>query len=217
MSLSSPRPSQIISGTTPAAEEEAAKLFSTIAPELEAEKAKRLQAAVEAGEAVVLQPWVVTGERGKMPTQGEIEAAKAEELERFRRENPSDARVVHFDVQFIVTGVESRPIISGSYQSDEETTSPERRATRQSTEKRYVRAQIEPGDGDDPGQIAEGLFWIEFDQDPAGRVVVQSLTGEFVGGKSLQGSQDAATLARQILKGAHERYKRLAYPNLGIV
>src|SRR5262249_35811165 len=149
--------------------------------ELEAEKSKRLQASVEAGEAIVLTPWVITGERGRAPTQEEIEAAKQEALAELRRENPSDARVVHFDVQFIVTGVDSRAIISGSYQSDEETTSPERRATRQSTEKRYVRAQIEPGDDNDPGRISEGLFWIEYDQDPAGRVVVQGLTGEFVG------------------------------------
>jgi len=45
--------------------------------ELEAEKAKRLQAAVEAGEAVVLRPLVIIGKRGRVPTQEEIEAAKA--------------------------------------------------------------------------------------------------------------------------------------------
>ena len=184
--------------------------------ELKAEKSKRLQASVDAGEAVVLRPLVIIGKRGRAPKQEEIEAAKATALEDHRRENPDDSRTVHFDVVHITTGVESRPIISGSYRSDDEETSPQRRASRQSTEKRYVRAQIAPGDGDDPGRVAEGLYWCEFDQDPAGRVVVQSLTGEFVGGKSLQG-QDAAAVARQILKGAHERYKRLDYPNLGIV
>ena len=184
--------------------------------ELKAEKAKRLAASVEAGEAVVLQAWVTTGKRGMTPTQEEIEAAKQEALEDHRRENPNDSRTIHFDTQFIVTGVQSRPIIAGSYQFDEGAASPERRASRQPTEKRYVRAQIEGGDDDDPGRVAEGRYWTEYDQDPAGRCVVESLTGEFVGGKSLQG-KDAVLVARQILKGAHERYKRLDYPDVGIV
>ena len=89
-----------------------------------------------------------------------------------------------------------------------------RREPRPPTPKQYVRAQIEGGD--DPGRIAGGRYWTEYDQDSAGRCVVESMTGEFVGGKSLQG-RDAETVARQILKGAHERYKRLDYPNLGIV
>ena len=172
----------------------------------------------------MLQPWVVTGERGKMPTQGEIEAAKAEELERFRHENPGDNRTIHFDVQQIVTGVVRSPEFgksAGNYQpvssAEEEAAPPERPAPRPPTPKEYVRAQIEPGDDDGyPGRVAEGRYWTEYDMDPAGRVVVERLTGEFVSGRSLHG-QDAELVARKILKEKSGGYRRLDYPPLGNV
>jgi len=61
--------------------------------------------AVEAGEAVALQPLVVTGERAKAPSESQIEAAKTAEPERYRHEQPGDSKTVHFDVLHIVAGV----------------------------------------------------------------------------------------------------------------
>lgn len=203
---------------------DADKLEMTLT-ELQAEKSRRLQAAVEAGSAIVLQPWVIVGERGRTPTDAEIEAAKAQELARFQHENPGDGRTVHLDVVTICTGVvrspefgkNARPTSSpdAPIENIEQAAPPE--PPRQPTEKQYVRAQIEPGDDDGyPGRIAEGRYWTEFDMDPEGRCVVESMTGEFVGGRSLHG-QDAALIARQILKAAHARYKRLDYPHWGVV
>jgi len=43
------------------------------------------------------------------------------------------------------------------------------------------------------------------------------MAGGFVGGRMLQAGEDAAMVARQILREKHSHYRRLDYPNLGIV
>jgi hypothetical protein len=53
---------------------------------------------------------------------------------------------------------------------------------------------------------------------PEGYCNVEDLAGDFVGGRTLQAGEDAAMVARQILREKHPRFnRRLEYPNLGIV
>jgi hypothetical protein len=116
--------------------------------ELQAEKARRLQAAVEAGEAVVLQPLAVIGIGP--PSESQIEAAKTEELERYRHDHPNDGKAVHWDVLHIVTGVERSPDFGSGQDRNvsparhssvaEEATPPEPPAPTPPTEKEYVPA-----------------------------------------------------------------------------
>src|SRR5262249_35639198 len=61
-----------------------------------------------------------------------------------------------------------------------------------------------------PGRIAEGRYWIEHDY-----VNVTDMTGEVVGSKALQAGQDAAMIARQILKEKSGGYRRIEYPPKG--
>ena len=199
--------------------------------EIEAEKRRRLQAACDAGEAVVLQPMVITGERGKTPTESQIEAAKARELERFRHENPDDKRTIHLDVVTITTGVVRSPEFGKRtarsptpVETTKENNGPsyydisQRPASRPPTAKEYIRVQVEPAtDGGHPGRIAEGHFIVEFDLVPEGYCNVFDMRGDHVGGKILQAGQDAATVARQVLKEKRSGYRRLVYPDLGIV
>ena len=65
-----------------------------------------------------------------------------------------------------------------------------------------MRVQIEPSseDGSYPGRIAEGRFWIEYDLVPKGYLNVEDMAGDFVGGRMLQAGEDAAMVARQILR-----------------
>jgi len=42
------------------------------------------------------------------------------------------------------------------------------------------------------------------------------MAGGFVGGRMLQAGEDAAMVARQILREKHSHCRRLDYPNLGL-
>ena len=79
------------------------------------------------------------------------------------------------------------------------------------TEKQYVRVQVEAATENDPGRIAEGVYWIAHDY-----VNVADLAGNVIGSKPLHGDA-ATTIARQILKEKSGGYRRIDYPPMGIV
>src|SRR5262249_7125423 len=130
----------------------------------------------------------------------------------------------HLDVVTITTGVVRSPElgkgtarspapvenVQENQQSCSATENVKPPAPRPPTAKEYVRAVVESPIGEYPGRIVEGSFWVADDY-----VNVVDLAGGTIGSKPHHG--DAAAIARQILKEKRGGYRRLVYPDLGIV
>ena len=133
--------------------------------QLEAEKQRRLQAKIDAGEVVSILTTVIDEEP--------IEHAKARAL----AGRVDDGRAVHHELLFITTGVPRNPDFYAAKPDVTPITSPEPRSLgfrepvaseaettfkASSQPETYVWVQVrQPKNQDDPGEIAEGWFSVE--------------------------------------------------------
>jgi hypothetical protein len=191
--------------------------------QLEAKKAKRLQAKVEAGEVLVISDAVIIGDEAEGPEA--IERAK----ERARAQHGD--RNLHFDFTVVITGVPGpgdNPSDDACVSVSESVSSPpldrERPPTEPPAEDRfddeeaaspvYVYITIRHGaDDGDPGEIAEGMYSVE-----GGAVVLTDRDGQHITTRALLG-EDPATLARQLLREIRKPAdfnRRLRYPPLSV-
>jgi hypothetical protein len=139
--------------------------------QLKGEKARRLQAKIDAGE-IVSETITVVCSRDE-----DAEEAKARALA--RHPAPDDGRPVHREFLYIFTGVPRGQHLPGQAPPQTTASSAEGPAL-PSAEKPagsggvlspsppsqpvYVKVTVHNGDEDDPGQIAEGWYTIEDDQ-----------------------------------------------------
>ena len=191
--------------------------------QLEAEKARRLQAKIDSGEVVSVQTTVEVG-----PDEN-IEEAKARALAR-HPVSDSDGRAVHRELFFVFTGVprdpdhwkeeNSSPQAAETSASSEEPSRPsevESAASEPPTpsEPTYVRITISNGTDDgDPGAIAEAYYTIE-----DGAVVLRDRDGKHMTSRALLKGQDPGAVARALLREAEEPKSfnhPIRYPKLGL-
>jgi hypothetical protein len=197
---------------------------------LEAEKERRLQAKIDAGELVVRTVSVVVGR------DEDAEAATARALANLPT-STSDGRAVHHDLFVVVTGVPRGP-----NHGNEENSSPQAEASacsaaalasssepdhpdeaapaagvllssRSRPERIFVTTRPATDDGD-PGQIAEALWSVD-----EGCVVLTDLDGRHISGRALLPGQDPLAVARALLREAEEpeSFNRpISYPKLGL-
>ena len=188
--------------------------------QLEIEKARRLQAKIDAGEMVSVRVAVV------MEADGDPDEAKARALARLPVSD-SDGRTVHHEFFFVVTGVprdpdhgpwEPSPQVQTA--SPEGPSHPSEESARSGppftrSEPTYVRVTIRNGDDDgDPGAIAEAYYTIE-----DGVVVLRDHDDKHLTSRALLKGEDPAVLAKSLLReiGEAESFHRpISYPNPGI-
>jgi hypothetical protein len=183
--------------------------------QLEAERERRTQAKIDAGEAVRIQVSVVTD------YDSIEEAEAAEEFEKARAlaaQGDVGDKAVIFDVCRVRLGVPSAPYSwrvekvdddhAAAHDSDADGSSTDADEVQQVFENEeslnnptsvYVRVIIRHGDDDgDPGEIAEGYYSVE-----GGALVLTDCDGGHLTNKALLG-EDPATLARRLLREARE-------------
>jgi hypothetical protein len=185
--------------------------------QLEAEKARRQQTKIDAGEAVKGQTIIVVGR----------DEDAAEALANLPTTAP-DGRAIYYDpndIRIVVTGVpradpdfgEPSPQIQTassegpSHPSEE----PARSEPPSCSEPTYVRITIRNGNDDgDPGAIAEAWFTIE-----DGLVVLRDADDKHITSRALLRSEDPAVLARSLLREAEQPKdfnRPIHYPKLGL-
>jgi hypothetical protein len=191
--------------------------------QLEAEKERRLQAKIDAGEVVAVQTVVVVGR------DEDVEDAKARALA--KHPVPDDGRAVHREFSFIFTGVPRAP----DYWKEEENSSPQIQtaspegptdhpdeepaagvllSSRSQPEYIFVTTRQATDDGD-PGQIAEALWLV----DEEGCVVLTDLEGRHITSRALMKGDDPLAVARALLREVEEPKdfaRPIRYPKLGL-
>ena len=189
--------------------------------QLEAEKARRLQAKIDSGEVVSVQTTVVVG-----PDES-IEDAKARALA--RHPVSDDGRAVHHEFFFVVTGVPRDPDF-GQWGPQAQTASSEegiadppssepagdgRVNLSPPSQPEYIFTTTRQATNDgDPGQIAEALWSVD-----DGAVVLTDLEGRHITGRALLKDEDPLTVARALLREAEEPKSfnhPISYPKLGL-
>jgi hypothetical protein len=184
--------------------------------QLEAEKARRLQAKIDAGEMVKIETVVVVGR------DEDLEDAKARALA--KHPAPDDGRAVHREFFYIFTGVprgdpdqaEPSPKTASSEGPSHPSTEVEPAASGPScSQPTYVRVTIRNGNDDgDPGQIAEAYYTIE-----DGLVVLRDRDDKHLTSRALLKGQDPLAVARALLREAEEPenlHRPISYPKLGL-
>ena len=189
-----------------------------ILPALEAEKARRIQAKIDAGECVVQTITVVLH-----PGEDEEEATARAVA---RHPAPDDGREVHREFFYIFTGVPRGPDHwkeeDGSPQaaetSAEEPSQPSEVEPAASetacSEPAYVRVTIHNGGEDDPGRIAEGRYTIE-----DGVVTVRDLDDKYLTARALLKGESPLNVARALLRETEEPEQfnhPIIYPRWGL-
>jgi hypothetical protein len=186
--------------------------------QLEAEKARRLQAKIEAGECVSVRATVVIG------PDDDAETEKARVLASLPTSDP-EGRAIHYDVWVITTGVprgdpdqaEPAPQVqTASSEGPSHPSTEEPAASGPSCSRpTYVRVIIRNGNDDgDPGAIAEAWFTIEDDA-----VVLRDADDKHITSRALLRGEDPAVLARSLLREAEqpkEFNRPIHYPKLGL-
>jgi hypothetical protein len=191
---------------------------AAILEQLEAEKARRIQAKIDAGECVVQTITVVLH-----PDEDEEEATARAVA---RHPAPDDGREVHREFFYVSTGVPRRHPDFGKPQvqtvSEEGTASspvsePAGSGTpftcSQPTPK-YVRTTISNGTDSDPGQIAEAYYTVE-----DGHVVLRDADEKHITSRAMLKGEDPATVARALLREAEKPKdfnRPIQYPKLGL-
>ena len=187
--------------------------------QLEAEKARRLQAKIETGDMVSIQTTVVVG-----PDE-DAEAATARALANLPTSTP-DGRAVHHDLFVIVTGVPRDPDF-GQWGPQAQTASPSGPDHPDEVEPAasgplipcsqpeyiFVTTRAATDEGD-PGTIAEALWSVD-----DGCVVLTSLEGRHITGRALLKDEDPLAVARALLREAEEPKdfnRAIHYPKLGL-
>jgi hypothetical protein len=189
--------------------------------QLEAEKARRLQAKIEAGECVSVRATVVIG------PDDDAETEKARVLASLPTSDP-EGRAIHYDVWVITTGVprgdpdQAEPAPQVQTASSEGPSHPSTEVEPAASgplscsRPTYVRVIIRNGDDDgDPGAIAEAYFTVE-----DGAVVLRDPDDKHITSRALLKGEDPAVLARSLLREAEqpkEFNRPISYPKLGIV
>jgi hypothetical protein len=188
--------------------------------QLEAEKARRLQAKIEAGECVSVRATVVIG------PDDDAETEKARVLASLPTSDP-EGRAIHYDVWVITTGVprgdpdQAEPAPQVQTASSEGPSHPSTEVEPAASgplscsRPTYVRVIIRNGNDDgDPGQIAEAYYTIE-----DGLVVLRDRDGKHMTSRALLKGQDPAAVARALLREAEEPESfnhPIRYPKLGL-
>jgi hypothetical protein len=189
--------------------------------QLEAEKERRLQAKIDAGEVVSIQTVVVVG-RDESPEDAQARAVA-------RQPVPDDGRAVHREFTYIFTGVPRGPNFGQWEPSPQvQTASSEGNASRPSevepaasgqsipcSQPTYLRVIIRNGnDNGDPGQIAEAYYTVE-----DGAVVLRDRDDKHITSRALIKGEDPAVLARSLLREAEKPKdfnRPLIYPRWGL-
>ena len=187
--------------------------------QLEIEKARRLQAKIEAGECVSVRATVVIG------PDDDAETEKARVLASLPTSDP-EGRAIHYDVWVITTGVprgdpdQAEPAPQVQTASSEGPSHPstevEPAASGPSCSRpTYVRVVVSNGNDDgDPGAIAEAYYTIE-----DGVVVLRDPDDKHITSRALLKGEDPAVLARSLLREAEQPKdfnRPIHYPKLGL-
>jgi hypothetical protein len=196
--------------------------------QLEAEKARRLQAKIDSGEVVAVQT-VVVAYRDE-----DVEEAKARAVA--RQPIPDDGRHVR-EFSYVISGLPRGPDYWELESSSAEASAcsaaalasskgplstPSEEAARGGevlspsppSEPTYVRVIIRNGDEDDPGQIAEAWYTIE-----DGLLVLRDRDDKHITSRALLKGEDPAPLARILLREAEapkDFQRPLSYPKMGL-
>jgi hypothetical protein len=181
--------------------------------QLEAEKARRLQAKIDSGEAVLWSGVPIV-----------VSLCDEEDALASLPTTTSDGRPIYYDgdvVTAVVTPVPRKPEYStvqtasseeGARPSDgvEAASGPSISCSRPT----YVKVIIRNGGEDDPGQISEAWYTIE-----DGAVVLRDANDKHITSRALLNGEDPAVLARILLREAEapkEFQRPLSYPKLGL-
>ena len=186
--------------------------------QLEAEKARRLQAQVDSGEVVSIQTVVVVGR------DEDAEEATARAIA--RHPIPDDGRH-HRELFFIYTGVPARDLNFG--ETTVQTASKVGALSSPAAEQAgsgaailsppsqpnpvYVRVVVSNGGEDDPGAIVEAWYVIE-----AGLLVLRDADDKHITSRALLKGEDPAVLAKSLLReaeGPNDFQRQIRYPKLG--
>ena len=189
--------------------------------QLEAERERRLQARVDAGELIKIETVVVVGD------DEDIEDAKARAIAKYPA--PDDGRPVHRDFFYVFTGVprgdpdQAEPAPQLQTASEEGNSSPPSEEPAGSgvanlsapSQPTYVRVIIRNGNDDgDPGAIAEAYYTIE-----DGVVVLRDRDDKHITSRALLKGEDPAVLARSLLREVEKPKdfnRPIHYPKLGL-
>jgi hypothetical protein len=189
--------------------------------QLEAERERRLQARVDAGELIKIETVVVVGD------DEDIEDAKARAIAKYPA--PDDGRPVHRDFFYVFTGVprgdpdQAEPAPQLQTASEEGNSSPPSEEPAGSgvanlsapSQPTYVRVIIRNGNDDgDPGAIAEAWFTVE-----DGAVVLRDADDKHITSRALLKGEDPAVLARSLLREVEKPKdfnRPIHYPKLGL-
>jgi hypothetical protein len=188
--------------------------------QLEAEKDRRVQAKIDAGDLVSIPTTIVIG-RGE-----DADAAKARALANLPTTTP-DGRAIHRDLMIIVTGVPRRdpdepdeptPQVQASSEGTLSPPSSEPAAGElliphpQPTHT-YVRIVTSNGSDGDPGAIAEAWWSIE-----DGAVVLRDADDKHITARAMLKGEDPAVLARSLLREVEKPKdfnRPISYPKMG--
>jgi hypothetical protein len=187
--------------------------------QLEAERGRRLQDKIAAGDVVSQTITVVCTRDEDVEDACERALANLPALD-------SDGRPIHPDLSIIVTGVPRDPDFGNwvppqsassegtDHPSEETTRSGEVRSPSSPSEPAYVRVTIRNGDKDgDPGQIAEAFYTIE-----DGLLVLRDSNDKHITSRALLKGEDPAVLAKILLRereGQNDFQQPIHYPKLG--
>jgi hypothetical protein len=187
--------------------------------QLEAEKARRRQAKIDAGEMVSIQTVVVVAAADE-----DVEDATARAIA--KHPAPDDGRPVHREFAYIITGVprgdpdQAEPSPQLQTASSEEGPShpseePARSEPLSCSRPTYVRVIIRNGNDDgDPGAIAEAYYTIE-----DGVVVLRDRDDKHLTSRAMLKGEDPAVLAKSLLREAEKPKdfnRPIHYPKLGL-
>jgi hypothetical protein len=188
--------------------------------QLEAEKERRLQAKIDAGDLVLVETTVVV-HRDEDKEEATARAIAADPI-------PDDGRH-HRELFFIYSGVPARHLNFG--ETTVQTASSEGNLSTPAEEPAgsggvsspsspsqptpvYVRVIVSNGGEDDPGVIAEAYYTIE-----DGAVILRDADDKHITSRALFPGQDPAAVARTLLREAEEPKSfnhPIRYPKLGL-
>jgi hypothetical protein len=187
--------------------------------QLEAEKERRLQAKIDAGDLVLVETTVVV-HRGEEEEEAVARAIDAHPL-------PDDGRH-HRELFFIYTGVPARdqgfgePSVQTASSKEGPLSFPPEEPARSGgvsspsppSQPTYVRVIISNGDDDDPGVIAEGYYTVE-----DGAVILRDPNDKHLTSRALLPNEDPAAVARSLLREAEaprDFQGPIHYPKMGL-
>ena len=189
--------------------------------QLEAERERRLQAKIDAGECVSVKTVVVVGR------DEDEEEAKARALAKYPA--PDDGRAVHREFFYVVTGVPAGDPDLEENSSPEIQTAPDEGVTSPPSPEpaasgpliphlqptpTYVWVTVRNGDEDgDPGAIAEAWYTVE-----DGLVVLRDADDKVITSRAMLKGEVPAVLAKSLLREVEKPkdfHRSIVYPKLG--